>query len=555
MKASKEVWDKAITEGEKYGFRNAQVSVLAPTGTIGLVMDCDTTGIEPDFAIVKFKKLAGGGYFKIVNQSVRKALIKLGYKDNQIEDIENYCKGHGTLEGCNMMNVRVLEEKGFTSEVINKIEEQLKNVFDIRFVFNKWTIGEKLCSKLGLTNEQIEDSDFDMLGKFGFTTEEIDKVNDYVCGTMMIEGAPHIKDKHLPIFDTANKCGKKGKRYIQCMGHVRMLSAAQPFISGAISKTVNMTAEASVEEIGQVYMQSWEMMLKAISVYRDGSKLSQPLNTSRFSDLDEIVMLGDEESLDETLGPKEVQERIGEKIGRSERERLPKKRTGHIREAFVGGHKVYLRTGEYDDGSLGEIFIDMYKEGASFKGLLNTFAVLASKALQYGIPLEELVDSFTFTRFEPAGIVQGHEAIKNSTSILDYVFRSLGYDYLGRTDFVHEKAVDEVNGDETKTKNPELKEEKKIIKLEPEGPPKKKSIITTPEKIEEAQGELVGVEVSAKKQNPGGVFNGNRAQLQAKEALRIGYTGEQCSSCGSIRVKRNGSCTVCEDCGATSGCS
>jgi len=561
LKAAKEVWDAALSQGEKYGYRNAQVTVLAPTGTIGLVMDCDTTGIEPDFAIVKFKKLAGGGYFKIVNQSVRKALLKLGYTENQIVDIENYSRGHGTLKGCALLNSQILREKGFTNEVVNKIESQLKTIFDIRFAFNKWTIGEELCQKLGFSKEQIDDRDFDLLNKLGFSSDVIDKINDYVCGTMMIEGAPHLEEKHLPIFDTANKCGKNGTRFIPYMGHVRMMSAAQPFISGAISKTVNMPRHATVEEIGKVYLESWELMLKAISVYRDGSKLSQPLNSSNMKDLDEIVMLGDEDNLDESLGTKELQEQIAKKLGnKSERRRLPKKRNGHIREAFVGGHKVYLRTGEYEDGSLGEIFIDMYKEGASFKGLLNTFAVLASKALQYGIPLEELVDSFTFTRFEPAGIVTGHEAIKNATSILDYVFRSLGYDYLGRTDFIHEKAVDEVNDENGKKSNNHIEstDTKKIVKLEPEGPSQKKPIATAPNMNYEKNHELVEAEVSnSGNVSKGSLFggNGSKPAMQAKEALRIGYTGEQCSSCGSIRVKRNGSCTVCEDCGATSGCS
>jgi ribonucleoside-diphosphate reductase alpha chain len=559
LEAAKEVWGKALSAGEKYGFRNAQVSVLAPTGTIGLVMDCDTTGIEPDFAIVKFKKLAGGGYFRIVNQSVRKSLIKLGYTDDQIEDIETYCKGHGTFKGCEILNAKVLRDKGFSNEIINKIEEQLKNVFDISFAFNKWTIGEDFCQKLGLTKNQIEDSNFNILAKLGFSPKDIDAINDYVCGTMMIEGAPHIKEEHLPIFDTANKCGKNGKRYIHYMGHLRMMSAVQPFISGGISKTVNMPAEATVEEIGKVYFDSWEMMLKAISVYRDGSKLSQPLSTSSFADLDEVVMLGDEDTLDETIGPKEVHEHIAERF-KPIRRRLPKKRHGHVREAFVGGHKVYLRTGEYEDGTLGEIFIDMYKEGASFKGLLNTFAVLASKALQYGVPLEELVDSFTFTRFEPAGMVQGHEAIKNATSILDYVFRSIGYDYLNRTDFVHVKAVDEVNHHDKDGNHKQTTDKNKdgnVVKLESEGPTTKKPIITSSKSQSQSALELSEAEVATQTKQTSGLFNGNGnpSQLKLKDALRIGYTGEQCPSCGSIRVKRNGSCTVCEDCGATSGCS
>ncbi len=518
FEAAGKVWDEALKKGKKYGFRNAQVSVIAPTGTIGLVMDCDTTGIEPEFAIVKFKKLAGGGYFKIVNQSVHKALERLGYTSAQIDDIEHYCKGHGTLAGSPTINRQWLKSRGFTDDKIEVVESQLETVFDIRFAFNKWILGEDFCAALGFTDDQLEDPDFDMLQALGATAQDAEQANDYVCGTMTIEGAPHLKLEHLAVFDCASTCGRKGLRYIKHMAHVRMMSSVQPFISGAISKTVNMPGSATTVEIGEVFQAAWLQMVKAITVYRDGSKLSQPLNISSFQDLDEVIMLGTEESLDETKGPKEVQERIVERVyHRSERRMLPKRRKGYIREAYVGGHKVFLRTGEYEDGALGEIFIDMYKEGASFKGLLNCFAVLASKALQYGMPLEELVDSFTFTRFEPAGAVQGHNAIKNSTSILDYVFRSIGYDYLGRKDFVHVKAVDEVlesNGDNGHT---QVVEPSLAVHLEADSSVTRKS--------------------------------------QVYQAKVQGYTGEQCENCGSMRVKQNGTCKVCDDCGMTTGCS
>jgi len=440
--ASRMAWDKALTLGEEHGYRNAQATVIAPTGTIGLVMDCDTTGIEPDFAIVKYKKLAGGGYFKIVNQSVHKALSALGYSEEQIDDIEKYCKGHGSLVGCPHINRASLKGLNFTDEAIEAVERQLDSTFDVRFVFNKYTLGEELCGQLGFDAAQLDDPGFDMLTSLGFSAKQIDDVNDYVCGTMMIEGAPPIKDEHLAIFDCANKCGKRGERYIDYMAHVHMMAAAQPFISGAISKTINMPADATVDNVGDVHLASWRLMLKAIALYRDGSKLSQPLNASN-DNFDELVLLGDQDDWDETVDQKAIQKVIVERVyQRAERRRLPKRRHGYVREATVGGHKVYIRTGEFDDGQLGEIFIDMYKEGASFKGLLNCFAVLASKALQYGVPLDELVDTFTFTRFEPAGFVEGHEAIKNATSILDYIFRTLGYDYLNRTDFVHVTGAD-----------------------------------------------------------------------------------------------------------------
>jgi ribonucleoside-diphosphate reductase alpha chain len=558
LKAAKESWDLALELGESYGYRNAQVSVLAPTGTIGLIMDCDTTGIEPDFAIVKFKKLAGGGYFKIVNQSVQKALVKLGYTEEQIQAIEYYCKGHGTLIGSPALTHNDLKTKGFTEEKIEVIEQQLDTVFDIKFAFNKWALGEDFCKEIGFSEERLNDPNFNMLAELGFSYDAIEETNDYVCGTMMIEGAPGVKDEHLPVFDTANKCGKRGTRYIQHMAHVHTMASAQPFVSGAISKTVNMASEASVSDISDVYMQSWKLMVKAIALYRDGSKLSQPLNAAAYEDLDEVVMLGDENTLDESMGGKEVQDRIVEKIVyQAQRKRLPKRRNGYVREAYVGQHKVFLRTGEYEDGTLGEIFIDMYKEGASFKGLMNCFAVLASKALQYGVPPEELVDSFAFTRFEPAGIVQGHEAIKNATSVLDYVFRSIGYDYLNRTDFVHVKAVDEIPADSHDKLKPEGPSAKKPVdKKEPEiknKPDNKKS-------SEDLGKGSIDDYIKTAPSNGGIPVNngGGRPKATASEsatAIQIGYTGEQCGNCGSIRVKRNGSCTVCEDCGTTSGCS
>ncbi len=551
VKSACENWDRALELGEQYGYRNAQVTVIAPTGTIGLVMDCDTTGIEPDFAIVKYKKLAGGGYFKIVNQSVRKALAALEYTEKQIEDIERYCKGHGTLTGCPHINKKALRLKGFSDDKIEAVENQLDDVFDVKFAFNKWALGEEFCKVLGFSEQQLQDPKFNMLRALGFTEKEIEEANDYICGTMMIEGAPHVKTEHLPIFDTANKCGRHGERYIAHMAHVKIMAAAQPFISGAISKTVNMPSHATVADIGEVYSRSWKMMLKAIALYRDGSKLSQPLNSSSYEGLDEVISLGDENTLDETLGPQQVHEKVAQRIEhRAIRHKLPRKRNGHIREASVGGHKVYLRTGEYADGTLGEIFIDMYKEGAAFRGLLNSFAILASKALQYGVPLEELVDSFTFTRFEPAGLVKGHESIKNATSILDYVFRSLGYDYLNRTDFVHVKAVDELPSEGESS--PEVKGSKE----EEETPEKEKSepILSEAEiETKKSKPELVIVNGNGHSHS-----NGHSAKPKVhsgNEAKSFGYTGEQCGQCGSMRVKRNGSCTVCEDCGSTSGCS
>ena len=520
LHAAREAWDRALTLGEKNGFRNAQVTVIAPTGTIGLVMDCDTTGVEPDFAMVKFKKLAGGGYFKIVNMAVPLALEKLGYGAKEIDDIVKYVKGRGTLEKAPAINRETLASKGFDEEKIAVIEAQLPNVFDLRFAFNKWSLGNEFCKEIGFTEKQLNDPGFDMLKELGFSRDEIEKANDFVCGTMTIEGAPHLNEEHYPIFDCASRCGRKGKRFIHHMGHIKMMGATQPFISGAISKTINMPTHSTIEDIKDSYLQSWQLMLKANALYRDGSKLSQPL--SAMVEEDEIAWLGSGDDVDETIGPVQVQQKIDARL---QKKKLPFKRTGFVQEATVGGHKIFIKTGEYPDGSLGEIFIDMYKEGASYRALLNVFAVAVSKALQYGVPLEEFVDSFTFTRFDPAGSVQGHEAIKSATSIIDYIFRVLGYEYLGRTDFVHVKPVngEDFSGVQKKIVPASMQEEK-----------------PAPKNLEEID-KGVGI-----------VSEEDKKVLEARSK---GYTGEQCGNCASMRVKRNGSCTVCDDCGTTSGCS
>ena len=436
-------WDRAIELGEEHGYRNAQATVIAPTGTIGLVMDCDTTGIEPDFALVKFKKLAGGGYFKIINRAVPEALRSLGYTESQIAEIEAYAVGHGNLNQAPGVNPSTLLAKGFTNEKIAALNAALKSAFDIKFVFNKWTLGEEFCkSTLGFTDEQLNDIAFEMLPSLGFTKREIEAANIHVCGAMTLEGAPFLKAEHLPVFDCANPCGKIGKRFLSVESHIRMMAAAQPFISGAISKTINMPNDATVDDCKEAYMLSWKLALKANALYRDGSKLSQPLNSSLIADNDD-----DEDDAVEALiaapaAQKAVQitekivERVVERLYR-EREKLPNRRKGYTQKAVVGGHKVYLRTGEFDDGRLGEIFIDMHKEGAAFRAMMNNFAISISLGLQYGVPLEEYVEAFTFTKFEPAGMVQGNDAIKNATSILDYVFRELAISYLARHDLAH----------------------------------------------------------------------------------------------------------------------
>jgi ribonucleoside-diphosphate reductase alpha chain len=443
MAHARSAWDRAIELGEMHGYRNAQATVIAPTGTIGLVMDCDTTGIEPDFALVKFKKLAGGGYFKIINAAVPEALRTLGYSESQIAEIDAYAVGHGNLNQAPAINPGSLKAKGFTDEKIAVLNAALKAAFDIKFVFNKWTLGEDFCRDvLKFPDDIMNDVGFDMLSSLGYSKKEIEAANIHICGAMTLEGAPFLKPEHLPVFDCANPCGKIGKRYLSVESHIRMMAAAQPFISGAISKTINMPNDATVEDAKNAYMLSWKLALKANALYRDGSKLSQPLNSSLLASDDEDEDDAVEQLIAQPAAARAAQiterivERIVERVVR-DREKLPNRRQGYTQKAVVGGHKVYLRTGEFGDGRIGEIFIDMHKEGAAFRAMMNNFAIAISLGLQYGVPLEEYVEAFTFTKFEPAGPVVGNDAIKNATSILDYVFRELAVSYLGRHDLAH----------------------------------------------------------------------------------------------------------------------
>ncbi|HSM19642.1 MAG TPA: vitamin B12-dependent ribonucleotide reductase, partial [Hyphomicrobiales bacterium] len=435
-------WEHAVALGEEHGYRNAQATVIAPTGTIGLVMDCDTTGIEPDFALVKFKKLAGGGYFKIINQSVPEALRVLGYAPDQISDIVTYAVGRGTLAGAPGINHDTLEAKGFGPAQIAALEVNLTAAFDIKFVFNRWTLGEDFCrDTLKLSDDELADPATDILSRLGISKSDVEKANVHVCGAMTLEGAPHLSHEHYAVFDCANPCGRLGKRYLSVDSHITMMAAAQPFVSGAISKTINMPNEATVEECQAAYMLSWKLGVKANALYRDGSKLSQPLASQLIADEEE-----DEDIAAELAASQPAVQRVERVVERivvkQARDKLPGRRKGYTQKAIVGNHKVYLRTGEYDDGRLGEIFIDMHKEGAAFRAMMNNFAIAISLGLQYGVPLDEYVEAFTFTRFEPAGQVRGNETIKNATSILDYVFRELAVSYLGRHDLAHVEPSD-----------------------------------------------------------------------------------------------------------------
>ncbi len=565
-------WDKAYKYGQKYGFRNAQVTAIAPTGTIGLVMDCDTTGIEPDFSLIKYKKLAGGGYFKIINQSVIKALQKLKYKQNEISDIINYVVGLQTLQQAPEINHKTLRDKGFSDEIIEKIETMLATAFDIRFIFNTNNIGYDFCiNTLKIQEDDITKHEGNILKTLGFSEEQLEKANAYCCGTMTIEGAPHIKDEHLHIFDCANQCGKNGKRVLSTNSHILMMASCQPYISGAISKTINMPNSATIEECAEAYNLSWRLGLKANALYRDGSKLSQPLSSDLFG---EVSYIEEEDEQDEvtktanTIHKKHTVEKIeevakemaGRFMRHQARNKLPDRRKGYTQKAIVGGHKVYLRTGEYDDGGIGEIFIDMHKEGAAFRSLMNNFAIAISLGLQYGVPLEEYVEAFIFTRFEPSGIVKGNDIIKNATSILDYVFRELAVSYLGRTDLGHvdpNTIGNDVIGAGLSESSITDKSSDNIISHG--------LLRTNPSKLREVKSLLEETQIVSTAAAMGDVtttmasmpVNNTQASRisQSDLARKQGYVGDSCVECGNFSLVRNGTCLKCLTCGTTTGCS
>ena len=538
LKAAQLSWDEALDIGTKYGYRNAQATVLAPTGTIGLLMDCDTTGVEPDFALMKFKKLAGGGYMKIANQSIGPALKALGYKDYNINEIIKYVIGSMSLEDSPYINKESLIEKGFDENDIKNIEAALPGAFEMQHAFNVFVLGEETLKRLGIAEEEYTSFDFNLLDKLGFSRSEIAQANETICGTQKIEGAPYLKDEHLDVFDCANKCGKDGERFIHYMGHVRMMAAAQPFISGAISKTVNMPNEASVEDIENCYIESAKIGVKAIAIYRDGSKASQPLSASsddgESDETDaEVNQILEEEAMmiQGNFAPGTSPTRAYAGVNRP-RFLLPERRVGWTQEAKIGGHKVFLRTGEYPDGTLGEVFIDIAKEGATLKGVLGCFAIAVSKGLQYGVPLEEFVDTFTFQTFEPRGMVEGHDNIKMSNSIIDYVFRALGLEYLDRTDIVQVPPA-EIKDEDTASCCEEgecICREKPTQKVEPTPAPVQKVETTSVQKtetsidtVQEVLGDMMG-------------------------------DAPACDECGHITV-RNGSCYKCLNCGNSLGCS
>jgi ribonucleoside-diphosphate reductase alpha chain len=542
-------WDEAVELGTKNGYRNAQATVLAPTGTIGLLMDCDTTGVEPDFALMKFKKLAGGGYMKIANQSIGPALNALGYASNEVNEIINYVIGSMSLEDSPYVNKKSLIEKGLSEEDVAKIEAALPGAFEIQHAFNVFVLGEETLKGLGIPEEEYTSFDFNLLETLGYSRNEIAQANLDICGTQKIEGAPYLKEEHLDVFDCANKCGKDGERFIHYMGHVRMMAAAQPFISGAISKTVNMPNEATIEDIEDCYFEAAKIGVKAIAIYRDGSKASQPLSSSsddgdsEESDPEVTKILEEEAMLIQgNFAPGTSPSRAYAGVNRP-RFLLPERREGWTQEARIAGHKVYLRTGEYPDGTLGEVFIDIAKEGATLKGVLGCFAIAVSKGLQYGVPLEEFVDTFTFQTFEPRGMVEGHENIKMSNSIIDYVFRALGLEYLNRTDIVQvppkDKGVQE-------TEPVEMVEKKTKPVAKTETAPVAKTETAPVAKTETAP--VAKTETAPVEQAENSV-----ATVQEVLGDMMG-DAPACNECGHITI-RNGSCYKCLNCGNSLGCS
>ncbi len=566
LAAARSSWDLALEQGEEHGYRNAQSSVIAPTGTIGLLMDCDTTGVEPDFALVKFKKLAGGGYFKIANQSVAPSLRHLGYEESQIKDVVEYIVGTSSIDGAPHINRETLTDKGFDDEDLAKLEKALPAVFELKHAFNVFTFGESTLQRLGFGVDEYTGWEFNLLKALGFTSAEISEANDHICGRQTIEGAPHIADEHLAVFDTANRNGKYGTRFIHHYGHIKMMAAAQPFISGAISKTINMPHEITVEDIEESYRMSWEWGLKAMALYRDGSKAAQPLNSTSDEgedNEDESPALSAAVETEKAIHwgnlPAGISPTQAYHQGmKPPRFLLPARRNGYNQEARIGGHKVFLRTGEYDDGTLGEIFIDLAKEGATLKGILSCFAIAVSKGLQYGVPLEEFVDTFTFQTFEPRGMVEGHPNIKMANSIVDYVFRALGVEYLERDELA------QVPPD----RDMQLPEPPAGMAVEA-GIQLDLTDAVAEDDVEAVKAAVAFLDGPISPPGGGSAGEAGRGTTAVKttEAVLAGSAAmvdsalkenmgdaPVCSNCGHMTI-RNGSCYVCLTCGDTTGCS
>jgi len=537
VRAARAAWDRALELGSRHGLRNAQATALAPTGTIGLVMDCDTTGIEPDYSLVKFRKLAGGGYFKIINRAIPMALERLGYKREEVDEIVAHAIGRGTLEGCPTINPETLAARGIDDDAIARVEAALPSAFDLHSAFSPWQLTVQQLEHLGISAQECESQEFSLLHWLGFSEQEIAAANIWACGTMTLEGAPRLKEEHLPVFDCANRCGKLGRRFIAFTGHIQMMAAVQPFVSGAISKTINMPHDSSVAEVDEAYHNAHQGMLKALAVYRDGSKLSQPLTVSLSSsqqgELAAAVSSGDVEATAAAMAERVVIQY------QARRNPLPQRRTGYTQKARIAGNKIYLRTGEYPDGRLGEIFLDMHREGAAYRSLMNCFAIAVSLGLQYGVPLEEFVEAFLFTRFEPNGIVDGNDRIRMATSVIDYIFRELAITYLDRHELAHVTPEDLRHDSVSSAGGGDAEEDDDDV------PEKRRLPVAVGENTRPAAGSVVTRPPS---RSPAPAVGVHKARM-------MGYEGDPCSECGNLTMVRNGTCLKCNTCGATSGCS
>ena len=541
LEAARESWDRAVREGEEHGYRNAQTTVIAPTGTIGLIMGADTTGVEPQFSLVQFKTLAGGGSLRIVNKGVPSALRRLGYSDNECKTIEEYIIGTGRIAGCPSLPVDRLMEAGLSGKDLAEIESKMGDVFDIRSAFAPSLLGKELCTgSLGMTEDQYEDAFFDTLSFLGFTQEEVDAAEEHIFGNLTIEGAPGLKEEHLAVFDCATPCGAKGRRSIAWPAHVKMMAAAQPFISGAISKTINMPSNSTVDDVREAYNLSHTTMNKACAVYRDCSKLSQPLMNKLVEDTDLTEEVTEEDPIErmveETVKVLPVPEAVAQPVAESfvdfiaTRRSLPDKKRATSTKARIGGHSVRLITGEYPDGKLGEIILVTSKEGAAWRAMLNQFAIAVSIALQHGVPLEAFIKVFTFQKFEPSGqVVGGSGRVKMASSLVDWIFRELAIEYAGRDDLAHVAAED---FDQFSISKPEITDT---------------GVLRTEGEKREVQMTLDAAVAPIQERD---------AEARARQAARErGFTGDICDDCGSSQMVRNGTCLKCNACGSTTGCS
>jgi ribonucleoside-diphosphate reductase alpha chain len=567
-------WDEAIQLGEKHGFRNAQVTVIAPTGTIGLLMDCDTTGVEPDFALVKFKKLAGGGYFKIANASLRPALEALGYPEGQVRDILTHVLGALTLDtpmpghdgafggaGERGTLSHFLRAKGVPADELARITDALPGVFELRFAISPWMFSDETLKAMEIDpGTARNDPSLNILRALGLSAAQIDALDERICGSQTIEGAPHLRDEHLPVFDCANTCGRHGVRCISPEGHIRMMASAQPFITGAISKTINLVNSATIEDIAGAYRLSWELGLKANALYRDGCKLSQPLSSKKETSGDDAPGKADlgsgaigaaehepfRELVEAATLARDAADAEDESrviiIRKPHRRRLKDTRRSVTHKFNIAGHEGYLTVGCYDDGAPGELFVTMAKEGSTIGGLMDTLGTATSVALQYGVPLESMVNKFTHQRFEPAGMTTNPE-IPFAKSLIDYIFRWMGMEFV--------PGYREANAPRRKGK-PAKAELHHDIEPVSQGDRAGKASVDQSPRITMTTASIESRTTTSDRM----LVQETRTEASMLSVAMKDCQGDApaCEVCGTITV-RNASCYRCLNCGQSMGCS